>query len=80
MEVRNRKISDWKRQDKLLKIKIYISLGLIIPYFRIQAYKNISICMKGIMYADVYYSSVGVGRDGGKEKEKKFESYLNIPQ
>ena len=36
--------------------------------------------MKGIMYADVYYSSVGIGRDGGKEKEKKFESYLNIPQ
>lgn len=55
-------------------------MGLIIPYFRIQAYKNISICMKGIMYADVYYSSVGIGRDGGKEKEKKFESYLNIPQ
>lgn len=29
--------------------------------------------MKGIMYADVYYSSVGVGRDGGKEKEKNLK-------
>lgn len=36
--------------------------------------------MKGIMDADVYYSSVGIGRDGGKEKENKFESYLNVPQ
>ena len=80
MKVLNKKISNWKRQDKLLKIKIYISFVLIIPYFRIQTYKNLSICMKGIMYADAYYSSVGIGRDGGKEKDNKFESYLNVPQ
>lgn len=36
--------------------------------------------MKKIMYADVYYSSFGTGRDGGKEKENKSENYLNVLQ
>ena len=30
--------------------------------------------MKGIMDADVYYSSVGIGRDGGKEKDRELEA------
>lgn len=80
MKVLNKKISNWKKQNKLLKIKIYISFVLIIPYFRIQTCKNINICMKRIMYADVYYSSFDTGRDGGKEKENKSENYLNVLQ
>lgn len=45
--------------------------------------------MKGIIYENIYYSSIGTGmegvregerRGGGRKKENKFKNYVNVLQ